>query len=105
MPSVAVVSHYFRVRRNFAMAIVASGSSLGAVVHPIMLNNTLDKLGFEKATRAHAGLVSGLMVISCLLIRTRLPPQQSPPLASSLVKFSRDKGYIACITACVLSHS
>ncbi|KAJ7433451.1 hypothetical protein B0H11DRAFT_2296850 [Mycena galericulata] len=35
IPSVAIVSHYFQKRRALAMSIVASGSSLGAVVHPI----------------------------------------------------------------------
>ncbi|KAH9475572.1 Aspyridones efflux protein apdF [Psilocybe cubensis] len=97
VPSVAILSHYFRRRRNLVMTVVAAGSSLGAVVHPIMLNNTIPKIGFAKATRANAGLVSGLLFVACLIMRTRLPPPSSTPdLRKSLIKFSKDKAYICC---------
>ncbi|KAJ6520971.1 major facilitator superfamily domain-containing protein [Mycena vulgaris] len=78
VPSGAVVSHHFQRRRALAMSIVASGSSLGAVVHPIMLNNTFHRLGFANAVRASAGLVSGLLLIAC----------------KSLRRFARDNAYI-----------
>jgi len=85
------------------MTIVASGSSLGAIVHPIMLNNLLNSsLGFGNATRASAGLVSGLLLISCLLMRTRLPPPaQATDLRKALKKFSRDTAYIFAVTGFV----
>ncbi|KAJ7230097.1 MFS general substrate transporter [Mycena pura] len=96
VPSVAIVSHYFKKRRALAMTIVAAGSSLGAVVHPLMLNNTLrSHLGFGNAVRASAGLVSGLLLIACFLMRPRLPPPAAnPPLWKSLKRFSRDGVYI-----------
>ncbi|KAJ6626626.1 major facilitator superfamily domain-containing protein [Mycena sp. CBHHK59/15] len=96
VPSVAVVSHYFQKRRALAMYIVASGSSLGAVIHPIMLNNTLrSHLGFGNAVRASAGLVSGLLLIACLLMRPRLPPPKShPQFWKSLTRFGHDRAYI-----------
>ncbi|KAJ7910759.1 major facilitator superfamily domain-containing protein [Mycena leptocephala] len=95
VPSIAVISHYFRKRRALAMAIVASGSSLGAVVHPIMLNNTLKTLGFGNAVRASASLVSGLFIIACLLMRPRLPPSQTHlPFWKSLQRLARDKTYV-----------
>jgi MFS family permease len=105
VPCVAVLSHHFKKRRALAMTIAASGSSLGAVVHPIMLNNTLhSKLGFAGAVRASAGLVSGLLLIACCLVRSSLPPpKQSLRLVPSLLKFVRDApyavatlGYVCC---------
>jgi len=61
------------------MSFVASGSSLGAIVHPIMLNNLLNgPLGFANGVRASAGLVSGLLFIACLCMRTRLDPPTTP---------------------------
>ncbi|KAJ7474844.1 MFS general substrate transporter [Mycena latifolia] len=95
VPCVAVISHHFKKRRALAMTIVASGSSLGAVVHPIMLNNTLhSRLGFANAVRASAGLISGLLLIACCLMRTRLPPPKQPlNLGQTLRKFARDKAY------------
>ena len=95
VPSYAVVGHYFLKKRTLAMSIVASGSSLGAVLHPIMLNNTFDKLGFGKAVRASAGLVSGMLLIACLLMKPRLPPpQRTIPLIPAIKKFSRDTPYV-----------
>ncbi|KDR76845.1 hypothetical protein GALMADRAFT_139714 [Galerina marginata CBS 339.88] len=97
VPSVAIVSHYFQRRRTLAMTIVASGASLGAVIHPIMLNHILGKrLGFGNSVRASAGLVGGLLLIACSLMRTRLPPKESHvnsrKVLSSLV---HDAPYIA----------
>ncbi|KAJ6531377.1 MFS general substrate transporter [Mycena vulgaris] len=94
VPCVAVISHHFQKRRALAMTIVASGSSLGAVVHPIMLNNTLRRLSFGNAVRTSAGLISGLLLIACFLMRTRLPPPKQPlRLGQTLRKFARDKPY------------
>ncbi len=80
------------------MSIVASGSSMGAVIHPIMLNNTLDTIGFVNSVRASAGLVTGMLLIACFLMQTRLPPpKKTIPLIPAIKKFSRDKAYI-CAT-------
>ncbi|KAJ6449949.1 major facilitator superfamily domain-containing protein [Mycena sanguinolenta] len=96
IPSVAIVSHYFHERRALAMSIVASGSSLGAVIHPIMLNTTLhSSLGFGTAVRASAGLISGLLLIACLIMRPRLPPtQNAPEFWQSLRRFGHDTPYV-----------
>jgi MFS family permease len=52
VPSISVVTHYFKRRRAIAMGIVLSGSSLGAIVHTVMLNKLLDRpAGFSWAIR------------------------------------------------------
>ena len=56
------------------MGIVASGSSLGGLVHPIMLNNLFhgsQAIGFGRGVRASAGLVIGVEFLAILLIKTR----------------------------------
>lgn len=96
VPSLAVVSHYFHRRRALAMAIVASGSSLGAVVHPIMLNNLFVKLGYRKAVQVSAGTVTGILIIACLLMHPRLPPPAKlPDFWKSVRRYLRDPPYIA----------
>ncbi|KAJ6468940.1 MFS general substrate transporter [Mycena sanguinolenta] len=96
VPSIAVVSHYFQKRRTLAMAIVASGSSFGAVINPILLNNLLENgVPFGTAVRASAGMISGLLLIACLLTRPRLPPTGNPlEFWSSVRRFTHDVPYI-----------
>lgn len=95
MPSFAVISHYFRQRRALIMTIVASGSSMGSIIQPIMLNNILNISGFKTAAVADAALVTGLLVLACLLMRTR--PQSTPssmPFKTAIIKFSKDGAYV-----------
>ncbi|KAE9396242.1 MFS general substrate transporter [Gymnopus androsaceus JB14] len=95
MPSFAVISHYFRQRRALVMTIVASGSSMGSIIQPIMLNNILNISGFKTAAVADAALVTGLLVLACLLMRTR--PQSTPssmPFKTAIIKFSKDGAYV-----------
>ena len=98
IPSIAVVSQYFRARRALAMTLVAAGSSLGAVVHPLMLNNTLPRLGFANAARANAGLISGLLLAACLMMRQRFRAPSNggglQELWRESKKFARDPAYV-----------
>jgi MFS family permease len=70
-----VVAHYFRQRRALMMGVVMSGSATGGLVFPIMLNQLFHNpsIGFAWGVRAAAFLTSGLLAISCLLMKTRLP--------------------------------
>ncbi|THU91031.1 hypothetical protein K435DRAFT_820977 [Dendrothele bispora CBS 962.96] len=85
VPSIAILAQYFRQRR--------------AIVHPIILNNLLNgPLGFGNTIRANAELVSGFLLMSCLLMRTRLPPPTKVmSLLKALKKFSRDAAYIFAV--------
>ncbi|KAF7313055.1 MFS general substrate transporter [Mycena kentingensis (nom. inval.)] len=95
IPSISVISHYFQRRRAMAMSIVASGSSLGAIIHPIMLNNLFQKLGFANAVRVSAATITAVVFIACCLMRTRLPPPaELPPFKKALRRFARDRAYI-----------
>ena len=79
------------------MSIVAAGSSFGSVIHPIMLNNTLNSsLGFGNSVRASAGLVTGMLLLACFLMRTRLPPPAKvTPIVPATRKFVKDGAYVA----------
>ncbi|KIK55203.1 hypothetical protein GYMLUDRAFT_47953 [Collybiopsis luxurians FD-317 M1] len=73
MPSISIASHYFRQKRALAMGIILSGGSLGAAIYPIMLNHLFPKVGFAWAVRAQSFLFLGLLIISNLIMKTRLP--------------------------------
>lgn len=102
VPSVAIISQYFQRKRALAMTIVASGASIGAVIHPIMLNHLLGtRLGFGNSVRASAGLVAGLLLIGCCLMRTRIPVQaKHVQQRQILAKLAKDKAYIAAALGC-----
>ncbi|KAK7693169.1 hypothetical protein QCA50_002735 [Cerrena zonata] len=101
VPSFGILSHYFDKRRALAMGIASSGSCIGTIVHPFMLNHLIESIGFSKAIRASAGFNLGLLVIACSIMRTRLPPKEKHVSASLLYtqtkRFIRDPAYIPTI--------
>ncbi|KAG1790249.1 major facilitator superfamily domain-containing protein [Suillus plorans] len=100
VPSIAIVSHHFQRRRAVAMGIVVAGSSLGAILHPVMLNNLINgRLGFANGVRASAALNGGLLFIANLLLRTRLPPQPKAVSYTRVLRNSSRDGAYMC--ACV----
>ena len=103
-PSVAVISQHFSKRRTLVMSLVTSGSPLGAVIHPIMLNHLLNgTVGFARGVRASAGFVSALLFISCLTMRTRTLPASSASLSAIARKCSRDILFILMTAGYVVS--
>lgn len=71
-PGLAIVSQYFRRRRSFAMGIVMTGASTGGVLFPILMNNSIDKLGFAWGIRVTAFLMLGVLIIANLIIAPRI---------------------------------
>jgi MFS family permease len=74
-PAIAAVGHWFYRRRGLATGMAATGGSLGGIIFPLMLENLFLKVGFAWATRAVALVCLVVLSMSCLLIRSRLPPQ------------------------------
>ncbi|KAF9042117.1 MFS general substrate transporter [Panaeolus papilionaceus] len=94
VPSVAVVSHYFQKKRPLAMMLVVAGSSIGAIVHPIMLNNLLARFSFRQAVGISAGMITLLLVLACSLTRPRLPsPKVKAALFPSIRRFYNEPAY------------
>ncbi|KAG2039272.1 MFS general substrate transporter [Suillus americanus] len=96
-PSMAVISQHFSKRRTLVMSLVASGSPLGAIIHPIMLNHLLNgTVGFARGVRASAGFISALLLIACLSMRTRALLTSKPTISYSVVarKCSREVPFI-----------
>ncbi|GAA6048322.1 hypothetical protein JCM3770_000948 [Rhodotorula araucariae] len=75
-PAASSVSHWFKRRRATALGILATGSSVGGIVYPIMLNHLFPRVGFAWAVRAAAFLTVGMVLIGLLTINSRLPPRK-----------------------------
>ena len=64
---------WFDKRRGAAFGIASTGSSLGGVIFPIMLNHLVKEVGFPWAMRISAFLILFLLIIANLTVRSRLP--------------------------------
>ena len=104
VPSIAILAQHFPDphHRARAMALVASGSSVGGILHPITLNNLLHgRLGFHNGVRASAGVIGGCLLLACLLMRPKYPKFQENRVALKagelLGKFVRDRAYVIAV--------
>lgn len=74
-PAIAVIGQYFNAKRSLAMGIASSGSSLGGVIFPVMLNRLLNhtSAGFGWTVRAAGFLILALAMIAVATVVPRLP--------------------------------
>ncbi|RDW63988.1 hypothetical protein BP5796_10490 [Coleophoma crateriformis] len=72
-PAMSCVSTWFFKNRAAAFGVMASGSSLGGVIFPIMIQRLIPRVGFPWAMRIAAFLVLGLLIIANLTVKSRLP--------------------------------
>lgn len=82
-PTFAVIGHHFQGRRRaVAMGLASTGSSIGGIIHPIMLNNLINRGGdafgtggtsstFGRAIRINAGMNAALLVLAAVLMREK----------------------------------
>ncbi|KAK0219063.1 MFS general substrate transporter [Armillaria fumosa] len=102
VPALGIVSHHFKKRRSLVMGIVGSGSSIGGLVHPIMLNQFFHgPIGFRWGVRISAFFNLGLLILANALMTTRLPPRLGNVSFAQQVAYWRhfftDKAYLAAI--------
>lgn len=73
--ALAVVAHWFEVKRGLASGITFVGSSVGGIVFPLILKPMLQNMSWAWSSRIIALVVLGLMLVGNLCIRGRLPPR------------------------------
>ncbi|KPM34231.1 hypothetical protein AK830_g12337, partial [Neonectria ditissima] len=70
----SLVTWFFK-RRATAFGIMVSGSSLGGVVLPIMMDKMITQVGFPWMMRTMAFMFLALLTVACLTVKSRLPPR------------------------------
>ncbi|KAI1339841.1 major facilitator superfamily domain-containing protein [Xylariaceae sp. FL0016] len=73
----SVLTWFFK-RRATALGITVSGSSLGGVILPIMMNHLIARIGFPWTMRVLGFMVLALCGITCVTVKSRLPPRPKP---------------------------
>lgn len=95
----SVITWFFK-RRATALGIMVSGSSLGGVVLPIMMEKLIPKIGFPWTIRILGFMFLALCGISCVTIKSRLPPHPKPlRLSDYVAPFKEPKFTIVVIAS------
>ncbi|KAG0642823.1 major facilitator superfamily domain-containing protein [Tuber brumale] len=102
-PALGDVPTWFFKRRAFAFGVVTSGSSLGGVILPIMIQRLIPQVGYGWTMRITAFVILGMMIIANLTLRSRLPPKGWAPFRlSDFLKHFKELGYSMSIAAAFL---
>ena len=80
MPPLSVTSSYFRKNRTMALTSAATGTSLGSVVFPAIIQYSIPRVGFGWAVRITGFVALFCMMTAIILIRPQLPPRKSGPI-------------------------
>ncbi len=97
----SVVSWFFK-NRAAAFGVMVSGSSMGGVVLPIMMDRMINEVGFPWAIRAVAFLFLFLLTIACFTVRSRLPPRPKPLVLAEYFNGFREPAFSLTVIACFL---
>ncbi|BEJ10620.1 hypothetical protein CspHIS471_0100420 [Cutaneotrichosporon sp. HIS471] len=90
-PVISLPNQHFPRRRAMAGALAISGSGLGGLCWPIILQRLISQVGFGWALRI-SGLISAiLLALACALIRPRFPPRKATPFLQTLTCFKDPK--------------
>lgn len=96
------VSTWFHKRRALALGITVSGSSLGGVIFPIMVERMIPQVGFGWAMRTCAFLMLFLLIIANLTIRSRLHHQPRPVHIMDFIRPLGEGAFALTVTAAFL---
>lgn len=92
------VGTWFFKNRAAAFGIMASGSSLGGVIFPIMVQKLIPRIGFPWTMRAAAFTILGMLIIANLTVKSRLTPR---PKRVEIMEFIRPLNEPAFALVCV----
>ncbi|KAH7103233.1 major facilitator superfamily domain-containing protein, partial [Auriculariales sp. MPI-PUGE-AT-0066] len=79
LSAISVLPQWFQRKRVLAIGIVMSGSGVGGVGFPIMLNKLIEHHNYAYAVRTSGYLIIGLLIIACALMRFRVSGRKKRP--------------------------
>jgi len=87
------VTTWFFKNRAAAFGVMASGSSLGGVIYPIMVSRLIPQVGFAWTMRICAFLILGMCGIALFTVKSRLAPQPRPLVLMEFVRPLREPAF------------
>ncbi|KAF7586967.1 hypothetical protein BBP40_007966 [Aspergillus hancockii] len=80
VPCVSVLPTYFSSKLGLAMGLAVSGSSLGGVIYPVILNELIGPLGFGWSVRIIGFVALGTLLVPMAVMRQRVKPLRARSL-------------------------
>jgi len=102
LPGMAVILQYFKKKSAVAIGIAFTGSSIGGIIFPIMINNVFNNTGYKWGVRAAGFYILGACIFANLLIRPNYAPKHTKPPVPKLSKLFTDPPYVVTTTGAVL---
>ncbi|KAI1123181.1 major facilitator superfamily domain-containing protein [Nemania abortiva] len=94
----SVITWFFK-KRATALGIMVSGSSLGGVVLPIMMEKLIPQIGFPWTIRTLGFIFLALCGISCITVKSRLPPRPKPLRLADYVSPFKELKFVIVVIA------
>lgn len=88
-PAIASVGHFFYAKRGNATGLAATGGAFGGVIFPLMLQDLFPKVGWAWATRIQGFVYLALLIVTVLLVRSRLPPKPNQSILPDFTIFGQ----------------
>lgn len=93
-PAMSSTGTWFFKKRATAFGLIASGSSLGGVIFPIMVTKSIPRIGFAWSMRVAAFTILGLLIIANLTVTSRLKPRPRPFVFMEFVTPLRERPFL-----------
>ncbi|MCJ1424431.1 hypothetical protein MMC29_002319 [Sticta canariensis] len=98
-PAMSAVGTWFHKNRALALGVMASGSSLGGVIFPIMIKKLVVEVGFAWSMRIAAFFILALLIYSNMTLRSRLSPTRKPWSLKEFLSPFRERTYSLVVVA------
>lgn len=102
VPAIAVVPQWFSKKLGAAVGIAVSGSAVGGVIYPTVLNKLIPQLGFPWAVRVVGFIALGTLIIPVATMKQRVKPQK--PRALLDMSAFTDGGFMAFVFATLVNY-
>ncbi|PNP54672.1 hypothetical protein FNYG_15615 [Fusarium nygamai] len=93
-PALGTIHAYFDKNGGAAFGILATGSSIGGVIFPIMVTHLIKEVGFGWAMRTCAFMILGLLIIANLTIKPLHPPHPQKISGAQMLRPLREPDFV-----------
>ena len=94
-PALSCIMGWFNKKRGIAYGVLSTGSSLGGVIFPIMINRLISEVGYGWAMRTSAFLILALLIIAIVTVKARCPHGKTTLSRAQMAKPIRDLPFLA----------